>query len=141
MYRLKIYYNTTLHSHIKQLSQDKLLYKSLQFSIAQFCGIVHGLAIEGQQLLIDKLLFSNSRAAKPIPSVLQENLRNNLTNKQPRWNFLRDYYTRMPIDREKQLFQQVGQDTAIRDQFIKQGTSLGINKQEVEQYIDYVVIF
>jgi hypothetical protein len=47
-----------------------LLYKSLQFSIAQFRGIVHGLAIESQRLIIDELLFSNSRAAKPIPSVL-----------------------------------------------------------------------
>jgi hypothetical protein len=39
------------------------------------------------------------------------------------------------------LFQQVGQDAAIRDRFIKRGTRLGINTQEVEQYIDRVVAF
>jgi hypothetical protein len=47
-----------------------MLYKDLQFNIAQFCGIVHRLAIESQQLLIDKLLYSSSSAAKLIPSVL-----------------------------------------------------------------------
>jgi hypothetical protein len=60
------------------------LYKSLQFSIAQFCGIVHGLATESQQLLIDELLFSNSRTAEPIPSVPWNRLRDNLTNERPR---------------------------------------------------------
>ena len=69
-YRLKIYYNTTLRGYIEWVRRDELLYKSLQFSIAQFRGIVHGLAIESRRLIIDELLFSNSRAAKPIPSVL-----------------------------------------------------------------------
>jgi hypothetical protein len=39
------------------------------------------------------------------------------------------------------LFQQVGQDAAIRDQFIKRGTRSGINTQEVERYIDRVIAF
>jgi hypothetical protein len=39
------------------------------------------------------------------------------------------------------LFQQVGQNAAIRDQFIKRGTRSGINTQEVEQYIDRVIAF
>ena len=42
----------------------------------------------------------------------------------------------MPVNREGWLFKQVGQDATIRDRFIKQGTCLGINTQEVEQYID-----
>jgi hypothetical protein len=42
----------------------------------------------------------------------------------------------MPGDREHWLFKRVGQDAAIRDQFLKQGTRSGINRQEVEQYID-----
>ena len=68
-YGLKIHYNTTLRGYVKWVGRDELLYKSLQFSMAQFCGIVHRLAIESRRLLIDELLFGNSRAAKPIPSV------------------------------------------------------------------------
>jgi hypothetical protein len=83
-YGLKIYYNTTSCSYVEWVSWDKLLYKSLQFSIAQFCSIVHGLATESWRLLIDKLLFGNSRTAEPIPSVLWNSLRNNLTDERPR---------------------------------------------------------
>jgi hypothetical protein len=36
-----------------------LLYKRLQFNIAQFRSIVHGLESESQQLLIEELLFGN----------------------------------------------------------------------------------
>jgi hypothetical protein len=118
-----------------------LLYKSLQFSIAQFRGIVHGLATESQQLLIDELLFSNSRATKPIPSVLWDSLRDNPTDEQPGWNFLKDHRTRIPVDGERWLFQRVGQDAAIKDRFMKRGTRSGINRQEVERYIDRVVVF
>lgn len=39
------------------------------------------------------------------------------------------------------MFQRVGQDAAIRDRFMKRGTRLGINTQEVERYIDRVVAF
>jgi hypothetical protein len=46
-----------------------MLYKDLQFNIAQFRGIMHGLATESQRLLIDELLYSGSSATKPIPSV------------------------------------------------------------------------
>ena len=52
--------------------------------MAQFCSIMHRLATESRRLLIDKLLFGNSRTAKPIPSVLWNSLRNNLTDKRPR---------------------------------------------------------
>ena len=67
-YRLKIHYNTTSRSHVKWVGRDKLLYKSLQFNMAQFCRIVHSLTTESQRSLIDKL-FGNSRTAEPIPSV------------------------------------------------------------------------
>jgi hypothetical protein len=92
-------------------------------------------------LLIDELLYSSSSAAEPIPSVLWESLRNNPANKRLGWNFLKDHRTCMPVNREQWLFQQVGQDTAIRDQFIKRGTCSGINTQEVERYIDRVIAF
>jgi hypothetical protein len=44
-YGLKIYYNTTSRGHV-EWTGNKLLYKELHFSIAQFCSIVHRLASE-----------------------------------------------------------------------------------------------
>jgi hypothetical protein len=60
-----------------------LLYKRLQFNIAQFCSIVHGLASESQRLLIEELLFGH-QVAEPVPSVPWESIQDNPTDKQPR---------------------------------------------------------
>jgi hypothetical protein len=114
-YGLKIHYNSTARGHVEWVSQDEMLYKDLQFNMAQFRGMVHGLATESRRLLMDELLYSSSSAAKLIPSVPWESLRDNPTNKRLGWNFLKDYRTRMPVDREQWLFQQVGQDAAIKD--------------------------
>jgi hypothetical protein len=65
-YRLKIHYNTTSRGHV-EWTDNKLLYKELHFSIAQFRGMVHRLATESQQLLTEELLFSK---ATPVPAVL-----------------------------------------------------------------------
>jgi hypothetical protein len=45
-----------------------LLYKRLQFNIAQFRSMVHGLASKSWRLLIEELLFGH-QVAEPIPSV------------------------------------------------------------------------
>jgi hypothetical protein len=90
-YRLKIHYNSTARGHVEWVGQDEMLYKDLQFNIAQFRGIVHGLATESRRLLMDELLYSSSSAAKPIPSVPWESLRDNPTDERLGWNFLKDY--------------------------------------------------
>jgi hypothetical protein len=70
--RLKIHYNTTSRGHV-EWTGDELLYKDLHFSMAQFCGMVHGLASESRRLLIEELLFSSSssssKASEPVPAV------------------------------------------------------------------------
>jgi RecQ family ATP-dependent DNA helicase len=140
-YGLKIHYNTTSRGHVEWVGRDELLYKSLQFSMAQFRGMVHGLTTECRRLLMDELLFSNSKTAEPVPSVPWERLRDNPTDERPGWNFLKDHRTRMPVDGEGWLFQRVGQDAAIRDRFVKRGTGSSIERQEVERYMDRVVEF
>jgi hypothetical protein len=67
-YRLKIHYNTTSRGHV-EWTGDELLYKDLHFSMAQFRGIVHGLASESRRLLTEELLFSRSEASEPVPPV------------------------------------------------------------------------
>ena len=140
-YGLKIHYNTTSRGHVEWVGRDQLLYKSLQFTIAQFRSMVHGLAVESRRLLIDKLLFSNSKSAAPVPSIPWESLRDNPTDDRPGWNFLKDHRTRMPADGDRWLFDRVGQDAGVRDRFVKPGTRSGINRQEVERYMDRVIAF
>lgn len=45
-YGLKIHYNTTSRGHVEWSNGDELLYKSAQFKMAQFRGMVHGLVFE-----------------------------------------------------------------------------------------------
>ena len=67
-YGLKIHYNTTARGHV-EWTGDELLYKELHFSMAQFRGMVHGLASESRRLLTEELLFG-SHAVEPVPRVL-----------------------------------------------------------------------
>jgi hypothetical protein len=126
-YGSKIHYNIKSHGHVEWVGQDEVLYKDLQFNMAQFRSMVHGLATESRRLLINKMLYSGSSAAEPIPSVPWESLRNNPTDERPGWNFLKDQRTRMPVDGEQWLFQRIGQDAAIKDRSMKRGTRSGIN--------------
>ena len=45
-YGLKIHYNTTSRGHVEWVGRDEMLYKDLQFNIAQFRSMVHGLVTE-----------------------------------------------------------------------------------------------
>jgi hypothetical protein len=139
-YGLKIHYNTTSPGHVEWMGQDELLYKDLHLSMAQFRGMVHGLATESRRLLTEELLFS-SKAAEPIPRVPWDSIRDNPTDGRPGWNFLKDHRTQMPVEGEKWLFDRVGQDTSIRDRFMKPGTQSGVDRQAVERYMDRVVEF
>jgi hypothetical protein len=140
-YGLKIHYNTTSRGHV-EWTGDELLYKNLHFSMAQFRGMVHGLASESRRLLIEELLFSSSsKTSEAVPSVPWESIRDNPTDERPGWNFLKDQRTQMPIDGERWLFVQVSQDASIRRQFIKPGSQSGVDRQAVERYMDRLVEF
>jgi hypothetical protein len=137
-YRLKIHYNTTSRRHV-EWTGDELLYKDLHFSMAQFRGMVHGLASESRRLLTEELLFSSSEASEPVPTVPWESIRDNPTDARPEWNFLQDQRTRMPVDGERWLFDRVGQDANVRNRFIKPGSQSGVDRQAVERYMDQAV--
>ena len=66
-YGLKIQYNTTTRGHVEWTNGDELLYKELRFSMAQFRGMVHGLASESRRLLTEELMFGSKAA--PVPAV------------------------------------------------------------------------
>jgi hypothetical protein len=110
--------------------------------MAQLRGIVHGLAVKSRRVMMDELLFSSSSpASKPVLAVPWEKMRDNPTDKRPGCNSLKDHRTQMPVDGERWLFERVGQDAAIRDRFIKPRTQSGLDRKEVERYMDRVVAF
>ncbi|KAF7441548.1 DUF3505 multi-domain protein [Pyrenophora tritici-repentis] len=102
-YGLKIHYNTTTRGHVEWTNGDELLYKELHFSMAQFRGMVHGLASESRRLLTEELMFSSKAA--PVPAVPWESIRDNPTDERPGWNFLKDHRTNMPVNGERWLFE------------------------------------
>jgi hypothetical protein len=78
-----------LQHHVLWVGGDEMLYKGLQFNIAHFGGMVDGLANKSRRSLVEELLFGNSKATKPIPSVPRESIQDNSTNERPRWIFLK----------------------------------------------------
>jgi hypothetical protein len=140
-YGLKVHYNTTSRGHVEWMGKDELLYKNVHFTMAQFRGMVHGVQAEAKRLLVEELLFCGKQTAGQVPKIPWEQLRDNPTNERPGWNFLHDQRTRMPVDGEKWLFERVGQDVSVRERFIKPGTRSGIDRKEVERYIDRVIAF
>lgn len=140
-YGLKVHYNTTARGHVEWVGRGELLYKNLHFSMSQFRSMVHGMQAESKRILLEELLFCAGRTADQVPQVPWEQLRDNPTDDRPGWNFLQDQRTRMPVDGEIWLFERVGQDAATRERFIKPGTRSGINRKEVERYMDRVVAF
>ncbi|KAI1670755.1 hypothetical protein L13192_06271, partial [Pyrenophora tritici-repentis] len=138
-YGLKIHYNTTTRGHVEWTNGDELLYKELHFSMAQFRGMVHGLASESRRLLTEELMFGSKAA--PVPAVPWESIRDNPTDERPGWNFLKDHRTSMPVNGERWLFERVGKSASIRSRFMKPGTQSGVDRQAVERYMDWVVEF
>ena len=79
-----------LQHHVLWVGGDEMLYKGLQFNIAHFGGMVDGLANKSRRSLVEELLFGNSKATKPIPSVPRESIQDNSTNERPRWIFFKN---------------------------------------------------
>jgi hypothetical protein len=140
-YGLKVHLNTTTRGHVEWMGRDELLYKNVHFTMAQFRSMVHGMKTESKRLLIEELLFCNGQAADQVPQIPWEQLRDNPTDNRPGWNFLQDQRTRMPVEGDKWLFERVGQDATLRDRFIRPGSRSGIDRKEVERYMDRVVAF
>jgi hypothetical protein len=108
--------------------------------MAQFRGMVHGLANESRRLLIEELLFGN-QVEEPVPSVPWETMRDNPTDERPAWNLLKDHRTRMPVDGERWLFERIGRDASIRDRFMKSGARSGLDREAVERYMGRIIEF
>jgi superfamily II DNA helicase RecQ len=140
-YGLKIQYNTTSKGHVQWKGHDELLYKDLHFGMAQFRGMIHGLAAETRRLLFEELLFSSNKSTDGVPPVPWDSLRDDPTNERPGWNFLHDPRSHLPVNGETWLFNQVGRNPSIQRRFLKSGSHPGLNRRGVEGYMARVVEF
>ncbi|KAK3078742.1 hypothetical protein LTS18_006726, partial [Coniosporium uncinatum] len=136
-YGLKIHYNTTSPGHVGWKGKDELLYKEMNFTMGQFRGMIHGLRAECRRLLVEDLLFGGKQG-DGVPAVPWTELRDNPTNAQPGWNFLRDTRTKLPADGRSWLFDRIGQDRGLQERFVKVEQEKGIDRRTVEQYMAQV---
>lgn len=105
-YGMKIHYNTTTKGHIGWNGREQLLYQGIQFTMAKFRGMVHGLLHDTHQLLISDLLMggesssssSSQRRKTGVPAVPWDSIRDNPAEERRGWSFLQDQRTRLPVD-------------------------------------------
>ena len=129
-YGMKIHYNTTTQGHIDWYGRDEILYKGLQFSMAQFRSMIHGTLSRARELLFTRLLFDCS----DVPSVPWGHIRDDPTNTTPNWNFLQDQRTRMPVDGSSWLFERVRGLPDVRARFSRPSSQVGVQKEAVQEY-------
>jgi superfamily II DNA helicase RecQ len=135
-YGMKIFFSSTADGHI-DWQGDTVLYKKIQFTMADFRGMVHGLVAEAKRILFEKLLFAQEDEIPPIP---WEKLRDDPVNKQPGWNFTQDERNAFAVDGgEWWLFERIGRDAKLRRRFVKSGPNFAWNKVEVEEYMGWVI--
>ncbi|KAF1807826.1 hypothetical protein P152DRAFT_406735, partial [Eremomyces bilateralis CBS 781.70] len=133
-YGLKIHYNTTARGHVEWNDSETLLYKGVQFSMAQFRGLVHGVLFEARRI-IGELLFCADDRAGDMPVVPWESLRDDATNARPGWNFLQDQRTRFPVNGETWLFDRIGEHEAMRREFERPDSESGVHRKGVNDYM------
>lgn len=78
-YGLKIHFNTTSRGHVEWCNGDELLYKSAQFNMDQFRGMVYRSVEEARDILFKELLFCEPEERDSIPKVPWDKLRDNPT--------------------------------------------------------------
>ena len=142
-YGLKIHYNTTATGHVGWQGHDEILYKNVQFNMAQFRSMVHGLVEQCRQLMEEELLFCGGKyqGGEQVPEVPWGSLRDDPTDKRLGWNFLQDQRTRMPVDGTTWLQGRIRRGDAIRQRFLRPGSQSGVNQEGVKAYMRQVVKF
>jgi superfamily II DNA helicase RecQ len=136
-YGMKIYFNTTAEGHI-DWHGDTVLYKKIQFSMADFRGMVHDLVAETRRLLREELTLTSD---EELPVIPWRDLRDNPVNRQAGWNFTQDERNRFPVDGVWWLFNRIGQNTRLARRFLRSGPIFAWNRVRVEEYMAAVVRF
>jgi superfamily II DNA helicase RecQ len=131
-YGLKIHNSTTTKGTVEWCNRDELLYKSAQFTMSQFRGMIHGMANEAKKIMMEELLFCED--PEDMPRVPWTTIRDDPSNEVPGWNFLKDLRTRLPFRGEDWLQQRIESRPELRRKFERPDSASGINRSGVEAY-------
>jgi len=134
-YGLKIHYNTTSEGHIDWV-KDQILYKSIQFSMSEFRGMIHGLVRESRRMLMKDLIFEDD--GFNTPRIPWQSLRDNPIENTRGWNFIQDVRNQL-IDEQSWLFDRIDQNENVKRKFIKPGRGLTWNRARIEEYMHRVM--
>lgn len=137
-YGLKIRYNTTSTGNIDWVG-DQVLYRDIQFTMAEFRGMVHESVTKARRMLMEHLLFD--KQGKEVPQIPWHSLRDNPIDKRPGWSLLQDQRSRLPADGWMWLFDRIGRDEMTQEKLIRPGTGLGVNKRGIDIYMAQVMEF
>ncbi|MCJ1360886.1 MAG: hypothetical protein MMC33_010895, partial [Icmadophila ericetorum] len=137
-YGLKIHYNTTAEGNVDWM-RDRIIYKKVEFGMADFRGMVHGLAAETQRILRDDLMFVSDDQA--MPAIPWDTLRDNPRNNQAGWSFVQDERNAWEVDGEWWLFNRIGQNARLQRRFSQSGPEFRWDRNAVEEYMARVVEF
>jgi hypothetical protein len=135
MYGLKIHYNTTAVGHVGWKGGDELLYKNVQFTMAEFRAMVHGLVMKAQGLTEELLYCGKEFRGEKMPAVQWQCIHDDPSNQEAGFNFLHDQRTCMGVDGQKWLFDRIGRDSGIERTFIRPGSGLSVSKTGVEGWM------
>ncbi|TKA55481.1 hypothetical protein B0A49_13343, partial [Cryomyces minteri] len=117
-YGLKIHYNTTSTGNVDWIG-DQILFKNMQFGMAEFRSMVHGLVAETRRMLMEDLLFDKQGKDDGV--------------------FLQDQRSQLPVNGQMWLFDRVGQDEATQATFIRPGTGMVADRKGIEGYMSQMV--
>ena len=141
-YGLKIHYNTTSPGHVDWCNGDELLYKKSQFTMSQFRGFIHGLISQTKEIMVNELLFCGGKGqAEEVPQIPWFKIRDDPTNTEAGWSFLRDERTKWPVDGKSWLFERIQQNDTIQKRFQRGRSHGGLDRIEVEKYMASIARF
>jgi superfamily II DNA or RNA helicase len=138
-YGLKIHYNTTAPGHVMWKDKYELQYKDVSFTMSEFRGMVHQLVLETRRTLVEDLMFSQS--VNEIPVIPWSALHDDPSNAHVGWSFIDDQRNRFPVDGPTWLSQRIQQDRRVCQRFVKPGTTSGISKERLTDYMRQVSHF
>jgi superfamily II DNA helicase RecQ len=137
-YGMNVNFQTTAPGRIDWIG-DQILYRDLQISMPEFRSFVHGLTHETQTILEQDLLFQRT-TPEPLPVVDLRRLRDNPSNSQPGWNFLRDPRSVFPVSGDQWLLRRVRTQADLCTQFFPD-QNVRTPTQTVHDYVHTVDAF
>ncbi|KAL8686415.1 MAG: hypothetical protein Q9218_007122 [Villophora microphyllina] len=138
-YGMKMVFNTTQAGYM-EWNGDLVLYREIQFTMAEFRAWVHGLLREAQSLCTNELLWHRTTGVA-APSLDWDSLRDDRSNASVGWNFLQDQRSSWPVQGDSWLFQRSQQTDALRTIFWPERQRKSKPPKGVQTYLRTVAIF